>query len=176
METPSTQHYLINMSDGRVILYTKQAAKQINYHPISRAVAMAVGNGSLNWRDVVSRIKANLINNQDAWDDLLKKKTTMNMRKSTLTPEDTEGQETAPAPEDVGEEFNMDVGDAGGAAGEGEAPAGDAPAPAKPNKGGRRNSKKDQPPADKGETADAGEGEAPAGDAPAPGDGEDLGL
>ena len=176
METPSTQHYLINMSDGRVILYTKQAAKQINYHPISRAVAMAVGNGSLNWRDVVSRIKANLINNQDAWDDLLKKKTTMNMRKSTLTPEDTEGQETAPAPEDVGEEFNMPVDGAG----EGAAPAGEgggAPAPAKPKGNGRgRNSKKDQPPADNGEPADAGEGAAPAGEGAAPGDGEDLGL
>ena len=174
METPSTQHYLINMSDGRVILYTKQAAKQINYHPISRAVAMAVGNGSLNWRDVVSRIKANLINNQDAWDDLLKKKTTMNMRKSTLTPEDTEGQETAPAPEDVGEEFNMPVDGAG----EGAAPAGEGGgAPTKPKGNGRgRNSKKDQPPADNGEPADAGEGAAPAGEGAAPGDGEDLGL
>lgn len=169
MDTPSTQHYLINMSDGRIILYTKQAAKQINNHPISRAVALAVGDGSLDWRVVVSRIKANLINNQDAWDDLLKKKTTMNMRKSTLTPEDTEGQETAPNPDDVGDEF--DLGD--GAAGEGAAP--DAPAPTKP-RSNRRRAQKEQPPADEGETSDAGEGAAPAGDAPAPGDGEDLGL
>ena len=118
--------------------------------------------------------RVNLINNQDAWDDLLKKKTTMNMRKSTLTPEDTEGQETAPAPEDVGEEFNMPVDGAG----EGAAPAGEGGgAPAKPKGNGRgRNSKKDQPPADNGESADAGEGAAPAGEGAAPGDGEDLGL
>lgn len=173
METPSTQHYLINMSDGRIILYTKQAAKQINYHPISRAVALAVGNGSLDWRVVVSRIKANLINNQDAWDDLLKKKTTMNMRKSTLTPEDTEGQETAPNPDDVGDEFDMGGGDA--PSGEGAAPAGEGDAPAKP-RGNRRNSKKGHPPADNGGDAPAGEGAAPAGEGDAPGDGEDLGL
>ena len=169
MDTPSTQHYLINMSDGRIILYTKQAAKQINYHPISESVALAIDRGEIDWQSVVSRIKANLINNQDAWDDLLKKKTTMNMRKSTLTPEDTEGQETAPNPDDVGDEF--DLGD--GAAGEGAAP--DAPAPTKP-RSNRRRAQKEQPPADEGETSDAGEGAAPAGDAPAPGDGEDLGL
>ena len=122
----STEHYLINMTDGRRILFTKQAARQINYHPITREVAFAIDAGKITWQEVVSRIKANLINNQDAWDDLLKKKTTMNVRKSTLTPDDTEGMETTPDEGEVADEFKMDVGDKPDA----PAPAADAPAPA----------------------------------------------
>ena len=173
METnQSTEHYLINMTDGRRILFTKQAARQINYHPITREVAFAIDAGRITWQEVVSRIKANLINNQDAWDDLLKKKTTMNVRKSTLTPDDTEGMETAPDAEEVADEFKMDVGD------KPDAPAADAPAPAKRGNS-RRGGKKDAGEAapDKGDKPDA---PAPAADAPAPADGEpageDLGL
>lgn len=105
----NTQHYLINMADGRVILYTKQAARQINYHSISEAVAKAISSGKISAKEVISRIKANLINNQDAWDDLLKKKTTMNTRKTVLNTDDSEGSETTPETEDVGEEFDMPV-------------------------------------------------------------------
>ena len=105
----SNRHYLINMVDGRVILYTKQAARQINYHPISPKIALAVTDKRIDWKAVVSRIKANLINNQDAWDDLLKKKTTMNTRKTVLNTDDSEGSETTPETEDVGEEFDMPV-------------------------------------------------------------------
>lgn len=105
----SNRHYLINMVDGRVILFTKQAARQLNYHPISAEVALALADRRLDWKDVVSRIKANLINNQDAWDDLLKKKTTMNTRKTTLAIDDSEGSETVPEKEDVSEEFDMPV-------------------------------------------------------------------
>ena len=111
MATNQQEHYLINMADGRRILYTKQAARQINYHPITQEVAYAIDDGRRTWQEVVARIKANLINNQDAWDDLLKKKTTMNVRKSTLTPEDTEGMETAPEGEDVADEFDMAAAD-----------------------------------------------------------------
>ena len=105
----SNRHYLINMVDGRVILYTKQAVRQINYHPISPKIALAVTEKRIDWKDVVSRIKANLINNQDAWDDLLKKKTTMNTRKTVLNTDDSEGSETIPEDKDVGEEFDMPV-------------------------------------------------------------------
>lgn len=107
--TESNRHYLINMVDGRVILYTKQAVRQINYHPISPKIALAVTEKRIDWKDVVSRIKANLINNQDAWDDLLKKKTTMNTRKTVLNTDDSEGSETIPEDKDVGEEFDMPV-------------------------------------------------------------------
>lgn len=100
------EHYLINMSDGRRVLYTKQAAKQINYHPITANVAYAIDRGEITWQEVVAKIKANLLNNQEAWDELLKKKTTLNVRKSTLKPEDDEGSETSPDG-DVDGEFDM---------------------------------------------------------------------
>lgn len=106
----SNRHYLINMVDGRVILYTKQAVRQINYHPISPKIALAVTEKRIDWKDVVSRIKAKLINNQDAWDDLLKKKTTMNTRKTVLNTDDSEGSETIPEDKEVSEEFDMPVG------------------------------------------------------------------
>lgn len=149
----NTQHYLINMADGRVILYTKQAARQINYHSISEAVAKAISSGKISAKEVISRIKANLINNQDAWDDLLKKKTMMNTRKSTLTPEDTEGSETTPETEEVNEEFDMPLAD-----GEGAKKNGNKPNGGKPNGGARRSNKNEQ----KEETPENAEGEPPA--------------
>lgn len=103
----ANEHYLINMSDGRRVLYTKQAAKQINYHPITANVAYAIDRGEITWQEVVAKIKANLLNNQEAWDELLKKKTTLNVRKSTLKPEDDEGSETSPDGGDVDGEFDM---------------------------------------------------------------------
>lgn len=147
----SNRHYLINMVDGRVILYTKQAARQINYHPISPKIALAVTDKRIDWKAVVSRIKANLINNQDAWDDLLKKKTMMNTRKSTLTPEDTEGSETTPETEEVNEEFDMPLADGEGAKKNGNKPNG--------NKGGARRSNKNE---QKEDTPENAEGEPPA--------------
>lgn len=157
----NTQHYLINMADGRVILYTKQAARQINYHPITAAVAHAVGEGRISAKDVIARIKANLINNQDAWDDLLKKKTTMNMRKSTLAPEDTEGTETAPETEEVNEEFDMPLADGEGAKKNGNKTNG--------GKGGARRSNRNE---QKEETPENAKGETPAdGGEAAPADG-----
>jgi len=103
----NSENYLINMRDGRLILFTKQAIRQVDYHPISAEVAHAIGDGRITWQDVVSRIKANLLNNQDAWDDLLKRKTTMNVRKSTITAEDAEGIETAASAEDMQDAFDM---------------------------------------------------------------------
>lgn len=147
----NTQHYLINMADGRVILYTKQAARQINYHSISEAVAKAISSGKISAKEVISRIKANLINNQDAWDDLLKKKTTMNTRKSTLTPEDTEGSETTPETEEVNEEFDMPLADGEGAKKNGNKPNG--------GKGGARRSNRNE---QKEDTPENAKGEAPA--------------
>lgn len=117
---PVNEHYLINMSDGRRVLYTKQAAKQINYHPITAKVAYAIDRGEITWQEVVAKIKANLLNDQEAWDELLKKKTTLNVRKSTLKPEDDEGSETAPADGDVDGEFDM-----GGESGKPAAPKAD---------------------------------------------------
>lgn len=116
----ANEHYLINMSDGRRVLYTKQAAKQINYHPITANVAYAIDRGEITWQDVVAKIKANLLNNQEAWDELLKKKTTLNVRKSTLKPEDDEGSETSPDGGDVDGEFDM-----GGESGKPAAPKAD---------------------------------------------------
>lgn len=146
------QHYLINMRDGRVILYTDQAARQVDYHSISEEVAKAIDDGRLTSETVIARIKANLINNQDAWDDLLKKKTTTNVHRSTLTRADSEGTGTTPSAEAAGEEFNMEV------------PAGGAPAPK--NKGGKKDkgAKKgdENNAAGKGAPAEAGAGEAPA--------------
>lgn len=159
----STQHYLINMTDGRVILFTKQAVRQINYHPISEAVAMAIGEGRISAKDVISRIKANLINNQDAWDDLLKKKTTMNTRKSTLAAEDSEGTETAPDNEDVAEEFDIGEESAGL-----DNPGADELKPDTGKKSGRGGrGKKNAPPADASVTDDS--------EAGANSDGDDLG-
>jgi len=103
----NSENYLINMRDGRLILFTKQANRQVDYHPISAEVAHAIDDGRISWQDVVNRIKANLLNNQDAWDDLLKRKTTMNVRKSTITPEDAEGIETAASAEDMQGAFDM---------------------------------------------------------------------
>lgn len=157
----SNQHYLINMSDGRVILFTKQAVRQVNYHPISEAVALAIDRGEIDWQSVVSRIKANLINNQDAWDDLLKRKTTMNVRKSTLKPGDTEGAETAPDEEDVGDEFDMPKD------GDGEPLAPPAPAPAPAARGkrrGRAERKEPEPPAEQAEQPEQPEAAAAGGD------------
>lgn len=157
----NTQHYLINMVDGRVILYTKQAARQINYHPISEAVAFAIGEGRVSAKVVTARIKANLINNQDAWDDLLKKKTTMNMRKTTIAPEDSEGMETTPDEDETVSEFDMPV-DAGG----------DARANGTKTKGAKAGGKKNGAKSEK-KDADESESEetAPDGDA-----GDDLDL
>ena len=160
----STRHYLINMTDGRVILYTKQAANQINYYPISEAAANAISSGKISKTEVIAKIKAHLLDNQDAWDDLLKKKTAMNVRKSTLTPEDTEGAETAPKAEDVDEEFDIPDESAGGK-------KKDAPADKGGKSSGGRGGKKKDAPADKGEDAAPENGEEmPAGDA-----NEDLG-
>lgn len=160
----NTQHYLINMADGRVILYTKQAARQINYHPITAAVAHAVGEGRISAKDVIARIKANLINNQDAWDDLLKKKTTMNMRKSTLAPEDTEGTETAPDEETPGEEFDMPTETGDGAKADGAK-----------SKGTKNGGKKNGAKSEKKEAEETAPDEpAPDGDAGDAGDDLDL--
>ena len=103
----NSENYLINMRDGRLILFTKQAIRQVDYHPISHEVAMAIENGQVTKEEVISRIKANLLSNQEAWDDLLKRKTTMNVRKSTLTPADADGIETAASQEDMKGAFDM---------------------------------------------------------------------
>ena len=162
----STRHYMINMTDGRLILYTKQAANQINYYPISEAAAKAIASGKISKKEVIAKIKAHLLDNQDAWDDLLKKKTAMNVRKSTLTPEDTEGAETSPDETDVTQEFDLPE----------EAKGGRKSATAdKGEKSGAKGGKKSAT-ADKGEKP-AGEenaADAPAADADADA-GEDLG-
>ena len=142
----NSENYLINMRDGRLILFTKQAIRQVDYHPISHEVAVAIEDGSVTAMEVVSRIKANLLNNQDEWDDLLKRKTTMNMRKSTLTPDDAEGLETSASAEDMQGAFDMPN----------EAP----PPPAKPThkkSNCKTNAKKDEPPAAPAPAEDAGE-------------------
>ena len=162
----NSENYLINMRDGRLILFTKQAIRQVDYHPISREVAVAIGDGRVTAMEVVSRIKANLLNNQDAWDDLLKRKTTMNVRKSTLTPDDAEGLETSASAEDMQGAFEM-PNDAQPPA----PPAQDAPPtppPAKPTHkkaNGKTNAKKDEPPAAPAPAEDAGEAEGAAAEA-----------
>lgn len=179
------QHYLINMRDGRVILYTDQAARQVDYHSISEEVAKAIDDGRLTSETVIARIKANLINNQDAWDDLLKKKTTTNVHRSTLTRDDSEGTGTTPSAEEAGEEFNMDVPAGGAHAGEGapaNAGAGDAPAPKNnqgvkrvrgARRGGENNAAGEGAPANAGD-AEAGAGEATAAEDAGAGAGEPL--
>lgn len=166
----STQHYLINMTDGRVILYTKQAARQINYHAISEAVAKAISTGRISAKEVISRIKANLINNQDAWDDLLKKKTMMNTRKSTLTPEDSDGSETTPETEEVNKEFDMTLADGEGAKKNGNKTAGGKPAARRSNKNEQKEDANDNAADGAGE---GGETTPPEGADPAD-DGLDL--
>lgn len=167
----NSENYLINMRDGRLILFTKQAIRQVDYHPISHEVAVAIGDGRVTPMEVVSRIKANLLNNQDAWDDLLKRKTTMNVRKSTLTPDDAEGLETSASAEDMQGAFDMP----NEAPPPPAPPAQDAPpppppppAPAKvPHKkaNGKTNAKKDEPPAAPAPAEDAGEAEGAAAEA-----------
>lgn len=160
----NSENYLINMRDGRLILFTKQAIRQVDYHPISREVAIAIGDGRVTAMEVVNRIKANLLNNQDAWDDLLKRKTTMNVRKSTLTPDDAEGLETSASAEDMQGAFDMPN----------EAPPPLAPPPppppppAKPTHkkaNGKTNYKKDEPPAAPASAEDAGESEGATAEA-----------
>lgn len=111
MNADNSENYLINMRDGRLILFTKQAIRQVDYHPISAEVAHAIGDGRITANEVISRIKANLLNNQDAWDDLLSRKTTMNVRKSLLKPEDAEGIETAASPDDMKGAFKLPDGE-----------------------------------------------------------------
>jgi len=138
--TDNSENYLINMRDGRLILFTKQAIRQVDYHPISAEVAHAIGDGRITWSEVVSRIKANLLNNQDAWDDLLKRKTTMNVRKSTITAEDAEGIETAASADDMQGAFDMPE------IAEGEAK--EAPAPTKAKKSAKKNATSAEAPAE----------------------------
>lgn len=162
----NSENYLINMRDGRLILFTKQAIRQVDYHPISHEVAVAIGDGRVTPMEVVSRIKANLLNNQDAWDDLLKRKTTMNVRKSTLTPDDAEGLETSASAEDMQGAFDMP----NEAPPPPAPPAQDAPPPpsAKPSHkkaNGKTNAKKDEPPAAPAPAEDAGEAEGAAAEA-----------
>lgn len=155
----NSENYLINMRDGRLILFTKQAIRQVDYHPISHEVAVAIGDGRVTAMEVVSRIKANLLNNQDAWDDLLKRKTTMNVRKSTLTPDDAEGLETSASAEDMQGAFDMP----NEAPPPPAPPAQDAPPPPPPAKvphkkaNGKTNAKKDEPPAAPAPAEDAAE-------------------
>lgn len=143
----NSENYLINMRDGRLILFTKQAIRQVDYHPISREVAIAIGDGRVTAMEVVSRIKANLLNNQDAWDDLLKRKTTMNVRKSTLTPDDAEGLETSASAEDMKGAFEMPSDTTTTPA----TPVNDVPPPAKEThkktRGKKTSSKKEEQPA-----------------------------
>ena len=162
----NSENYLINMRDGRLILFTKQAIRQVDYHPISHEVAVAIGDGRVTPMEVVSRIKANLLNNQDAWDDLLKRKTTMNVRKSTLTPDDAEGLETSASADDMQGAFDMP----NEAPPPPAPPAQDAPPPpsAKPSHkkaNGKTNAKKDEPPAAPAPAEDAGEAEGAAAEA-----------
>lgn len=165
----NSENYLINMRDGRLILFTKQAIRQVDYHPISHEVAVAIGDGRVTAMEVVSRIKANLLNNQDAWDDLLKRKTTMNVRKSTLTPDDAEGLETSASAEDMQGAFDMP----NEAPPPPAPPAQDAPPPPPPAKvphkkaNGKTNAKKDEPPAAPAPAPaeDAGEAEGAAAEA-----------
>lgn len=166
MSENNGQHCLINMRDGRIIPYTNQAIKMVDYHAISHEVAMAIKDGRVTRDEVISRIKANLINNQDAWEDLLKRKTTMNVHRSTLNKDDSEGLGTTPSAEEASGEFQMEVPAGGAPAGEAPANAGAGDAPAPKNKGG----KKDKGAKKGGENNAAGEGapaEAGAGEAPA---------
>ena len=164
MSENNGQHCLINMRDGRIIPYTNQAIKMVDYHAISHEVAMAIKDGRVTRDEVISRIKANLINNQDAWEDLLKRKTTMNVHRSTLNKDDSEGLGTTPSAEEASGEFQMEV------------PAGDAPAPK--NKGGKKDkgAKKggENYAAGEGAPAEAGAGEAPAAEDAGAGAGEPL--
>ena len=163
----NSENYLINMRDGRLILFTKQAIRQVDYHPISHEVAVAIDDGRVTAMEVVSRIKANLLNNQDLWDDLLKRKTTMNVRKSTLTPDDAEGLETSASAEDMQGAFDMP----NEAPQPPAPPAQDAPPPPPPAKpthkkaNGKTNSKKDDPPAAPAPAEDAGEAECATAEA-----------
>ena len=165
----NSENYLINMRDGRLILFTKQAIRQVDYHPISYEVAVAIEDGSVTAMEVVSRIKANLLNNQDEWDDLLKRKTTMNMRKSTLTPDDAEGLETSASAEDMQGAFDMpNEAPPPPAPPAQDAPPPPPPPPAKPTHkkaNGKTNAKKDEPPAAPAPAEDAGEAEGAAAEA-----------
>lgn len=177
MSENNGQHCLINMRDGRIIPYTNQAIKMVDYHAISHEVAMAIKDGRVTRDEVISRIKANLINNQDAWEDLLKRKTTMNVHRSTLNKDDSEGLGTTPSAEEASGEFQMEVPAGGAPAGEAPANAG-AEAPAPKNKGGKKDkgAKKggENNAAGDGAPAEAGAGEAPAAEDAGAGAGEPL--
>lgn len=179
MSENNGQHCLINMRDGRIIPYTNQAIKMVDYHAISHEVAMAIKDGRVTRDEVISRIKANLINNQDAWEDLLKRKTTMNVHRSTLNKDDSEGLGTTPSAEEASGEFQMEVPAGGAPAGEGapaNAGAGEAPAPknkgAKKDKGAKKGGENNA--AGEGAPAEAGAGEAPAAEDAGAGAGEPL--
>lgn len=178
MSENNGQHCLINMRDGRIIPYTNQAIKMVDYHAISHEVAMAIKDGRVTRDEVISRIKANLINNQDAWEDLLKRKTTMNVHRSTLNKDDSEGLGTTPSAEEASGEFQMEVPAGGAPAGEAPANAGDGDAPAPKNKGGKKDkgAKKggENNAAGEGAPAEAGAGEAPAAEDAGAGAGEPL--
>lgn len=179
MSENNGQHCLINMRDGRIIPYTNQAIKMVDYHAISHEVAMAIKDGRVTRDEVISRIKANLINNQDAWEDLLKRKTTMNVHRSTLNKDDSEGLGTTPSAEEASGEFQMEIPAGGAPAGE-DAPAnagaGEAPAPknkgAKKDKGAKKGGENNA--AGEGAPAEAGAGEAPAAEDAGAGAGEPL--
>lgn len=179
MSENNGQHCLINMRDGRIIPYTNQAIKMVDYHAISHEVAMAIKDGRVTRDEVISRIKANLINNQDAWEDLLKRKTTMNVHRSTLNKDDSEGLGTTPSAEEASGEFQMEIPAGGAPAGEGapaNAGAGEAPAPknkgAKKDKGAKKGGENNA--AGEGAPAEAGAGEAPAAEDAGAGAGEPL--
>lgn len=178
MSENNGQHCLINMRDGRIIPYTNQAIKMVDYHAISHEVAMAIKDGRVTRDEVISRIKANLINNQDAWEDLLKRKTTMNVHRSTLNKDDSEGLGTTPSAEEASGEFQMEVPAGGAPAGEAPANAGAGDAPAPKNKGGKKDkgAKKggENNAAGEGAPAEAGAGEASAAEDAGAGAGEPL--
>ena len=184
MSENNGQHCLINMRDGRIIPYTNQAIKMVDYHAISHEVAMAIKDGRVTRDEVISRIKANLINNQDAWEDLLKRKTTMNVHRSTLNKDDSEGLGTTPSAEEASGEFQMEVPAGGAPAGDGAPANAGAEAPAPKNnqgvkrvrgarRGGENNAAGDGAPANAGD-AEAGAGEATAAEDAGAGAGEPL--
>lgn len=99
--------YLFNMRDGRVVLFTKQIAKNADYRPITSSLAHQIAAGEVAAADVMRVIQAKLFNDREAWEEILKRKALQNVRHSELTLEDSEGLETRPDPDEKLVEFDM---------------------------------------------------------------------
>ena len=101
------QSYLLNMRDGRVVLYTKQIAKNADYRPITSELAHRIASCEVDVKDVMRVIQAQLFNDREAWEEILKRKALQNVRHSELTLEDSSGLETSPDPDEKVVEFDM---------------------------------------------------------------------